>query len=1146
MALKTLDHPFNVMRHASWDRAPKMPQVIVPAIATALGGGTIATIAAYAIYYAGTTALTSMALRALAPDMSASAISEQNKGTIINAREAAANQEYVYGQVRKGGVVTFMETTGEENKYMHIIISMAGHEVQEIGTVYINEEIVSIGANGTVSDARWNNKIKIYKHLGNQTSATDNFANVSTNLANTLHAETSATSAFVGKGIAYMYVRLEFDQDTFAGGIPTFTAIVKGKKVFDPRSSTTGYSNNAALCVRDYITSAYGLDDAAIDEAYFASAANDCDENVSTAGGGSQKRYTIDGVVNAGSTTGVALADMMEACNGTLFFSSGVWKIKVGVYEASVKSLTLDDFRSGITLPTRLSRRDNFNRVTGKFVYGGIYDENTNPNAGDWVETDFPAIESATFLSEDNGIENTMDISLLMVTDSARAQRIAKQKLFRSREQLTISAEFGLSAMGVEVGDVIDLTIEKYGWDQKEFEVASWRMFIADTGGIRIAMTLRETSSAAFDWNAEEVDIVSNNTTLPTYYSTAAVSGLALTATTVLNDDGITIPAIRATWNVSNDAFVQYYEVQYKRLGGEEDYGLIADSQTESEDWGSITVAFTAEEDYGLTNEPILSPDADYVSTFGSTTSFLLQPVLNGYDYNVRVRSVTSLGVRSPWASATLGSVGDTTPPNAPLSLSAAAGYKSITLSWTNPGDQDLSYVEVWQNITNNLATAELIGSVAGTTFTVPNLPNNVTRYYWVRAVDYSLNKSEFTSAASATTLLIEPNDFSDAVNDLFQEAGAFGIEPVSNLPASGDFDGQLVLLLPDITIYRWDDATSSWSDELYTASSVEVGSITYAAFATGIEPIGVVDALPTVSGYEGPKVVVLTTDGKLYRLVDDAWTAAVNTDDIEGTIGENLFSDDLRPIERVAALPSTGLTQGRVVMLTTDNKLYRYTGSAWTSAVPATDVTGQITGTQISDNAITTSKIAANQITANEIASNAVTADKVSAGSITADKVAAGAISADKIAANAITATKIAADAVTADKIAANAVDADAIAANSITTGKIAAGAVNADQIAANAVTSAKIFAGAVTTDKLSAGVVTADKIASGAIITSKLAAGAVTADKMSVNELSAVSAQIGTFQSAATGARMVIQDDKIIVYDANNVVRVKIGNLT
>ena len=1112
MALKTLDHPFNVMRHARWDTATRMPQVVVPAIATALGGGTIATIAAYAIYYVGTTAITSAIMRKLAPDMSGAAMAEANKGTIINAREAAAPQEYVYGQVRKGGIVTFMETSGDDNKYMHIIIAVAGHEVEEIGQVYINEEVAGIDSNGNVVDSRWNNKIKVYKHLGNQTSATDNFANAPTNLAATLHAETSATSTFVGKGIAYMYVRLEFDQDTFAGGIPTFTAVVKGKKVFDPRTSTTDYSNNAALCIRDYIVSSYGLDDPAIDETYFAAAANDCDESVATAGGGTQKRYTIDGVINASSTTGVALADMLDACNGTLFPGGGVYKLKVGVYNTSVKSLTLDDFRSGITLPTRLSRRDNFNRVTGKFVYGGVYDEINNPNAGDWVETDFPAIESATFLSEDNGIENSMDISLLMVTDSARAQRIAKQKLYRSREQLTISAEFGLGAMGVEVGDTIDLTIDKYGWTNKEFEVATWRMFIADTGGIRVAMTLRETSSAAFDWNGEETDIITNNTTLPTYYSTAAISGLALTATSVVNDDGITIPAIMATWNVSNDAFVQYYEIQYKRLGGEEDYGLISDANDEQEDWGSITVAYTSEEDYGLTNEPILSPDADYVSSFGSTTSFLIQPVLNGYEYNVRVRSVTSLGVRSPWASATLASTGDTTPPNAPLALSAVGTYKAITLSWINPGDQDLAYVEIWQNTTNNLSTATLVGSVAGTSFTVPNLPNNTTRYYWARAVDYSLNKSEYTTVASATTLLIEPNDFSDAVNDLFQEAGAFGIEPVSSLPASGAFDGQLVLLLPDITIYRWDSATSSWSDELYTASSVEVGSITYAAFATGIEPVGVVDALPTVTGYEGPQVVILTTDGKLYRLVSGAWTAAINTDDIEGTIGENLFSDDLRPIERVAALPSTGLTQGRVVLLTTDNKLYRYTGNAWTSAVPATDVTGQITGTQIADNSITTSKIAANQVTANEIAANAVTATQISAGSVTADKVAAGAISADKIAANAVNATKIAADAVTADKIAANAVDANAIQANAITAGKIAAGAVSADQIAANAVVSSKIFSGAVTTDKLAVGVVTADKIASGAIITSKIAAGAVTANKISVSELSAISADLGT----------------------------------
>jgi hypothetical protein len=55
----------------------------------------------------------------------------------------------------------------------------------------------------------------------------------------------------------------------------------------------------------------------------------------------------------------------------------------------------------------------------------------------------------------------------------------------------------------------------------------------------------------------------------------------------------------------------------------------------------------------------------------------------------------------------------------------------------------------------------------------------------------------------------------------------------------------------------------------------------------------------------------------------------------------------------------------------------------------------------------------------------------------------------------------------------------------------------------------------------------------------------GAVTADKLNVNQLDAVSANIGTFQSAASGARLVIKDDTIEVYDDSNNLRVKIGNL-
>ena len=54
---------------------------------------------------------------------------------------------------------------------------------------------------------------------------------------------------------------------------------------------------------------------------------------------------------------------------------------------------------------------------------------------------------------------------------------------------------------------------------------------------------------------------------------------------------------------------------------------------------------------------------------------------------------------------------------------------------------------------------------------------------------------------------------------------------------------------------------------------------------------------------------------------------------------------------------------------------------------------------------------------------------------------------------------------------------------------------------------------------------------------------AGAVTADKIQADSLSSISATIGKFQSATNGARLVIKDNILEVYDNNNVCRVRIG---
>jgi hypothetical protein len=1121
--MKTLQTPFNVLRHNDWSRVPRDPVTIGLALlgpglaGTAILGTTLGVI----VGNLAISMVTSWALSALSPKPDFSSFS--SSGLQVNAREPAAAHDFVYGEIRKGGTVSFYESTGAENKYLHQIIVLAGHEVNDIGDIYVNDEIVTLDANGFVTSGAWDSKIRIKKHKGDQTAADSD-----------LVSETSVDSNFKGLGLSYLYVRYEFDQDVFANGVPLITAVVQGKKVYDPRSDTTVYSNNAALCMRDFITSSYGLNDSAIDDGSFAAAANESDEIVALAGSGSEKRYQINGTVKSSSPIGNVLQNMATACAGTLFWGMGAWKLKVGAYSSPVKTLTLDDLRSSITLDTRTTMRDNFNAVRGTF----------NDSSQGFITADYPEIASAAFKTEDNGEEVALDLSLPFTTSAAAAQRIAKLTLYRGREQMSLSAEFGMEAFGVEVGDIIAFTNPRYGFDEKEFEVVSWSLAAnQDAGDLRVSLGLRETSAAAFNWNAEETAITSNNTTLPAFSVVNAPTNLTLTTTAVINNDGITIPAIKADWDVSSNAFVQYYEIQYKRLGGEEDYGSIADAQTSSENWGSITVSATETEDYGLTNEPILTPDVQFSSVFGSSNSYTIEPVLNGYDYQIKVRAVSALGVRSPFATAEVSSEGDVTPPNEPLSVSAIGGSKYIAVEWTNPADQDFSHVEVWENNTNNLSTAEFVGSSPSSNFVRPNLANYVTKFYWVRAVDYSLNKSDYSAPVSATTALITPDDFNSAVNDMFSDAGAFGVEPVDTLPASGGFDGQLVLLKSNVTIYRWDATTSAWSTDLFTASSVDPGSLTYTSFASGIEPIGVVSSLPTVAGYSGPQVVVLTTDGKLYRLVSGAWTAAVNTADIDGTIGENLFSDDLRPIEKVATLPSTGLTQGRVVMLTTDNKLYRYTGSEWTSAVPAVDLTGQIDGTQISDAAITASKIGLAAITTAKLANDSVTSDILAASSVDSTALKDAAVSADKIGTDAVTTAKIANDAVTADliasdaitetKISDDAITTDKIKAGSVVAAKIATGAITADAMAANSVTAAAIEAGSITASEIEASTitsgllaadsVTASAILAGTITANEIAADAITANELAANTITAAEIEAGAITATEIAAATI-----------------------
>lgn len=189
-------------------------------------------------------------------------------------RQPTPERRYIYGEVRVSGATAFIGST-EDNKYLHVIIMLADHEVAEIGEVLINDESITpdaIDGSGFVTSGRYENLVRIKKYLGTDAQTADS----------DLVSEVSEwTNDHKLSGIAYIYVRYEFDRDAFPTGIPNLSAYVRGKSVYDPRDSSNGYSGNIALISRDYLNdSRLGFDvpTERINDTVLSDSADSCDE----------------------------------------------------------------------------------------------------------------------------------------------------------------------------------------------------------------------------------------------------------------------------------------------------------------------------------------------------------------------------------------------------------------------------------------------------------------------------------------------------------------------------------------------------------------------------------------------------------------------------------------------------------------------------------------------------------------------------------------------------------------------------------------------------------------------------------------------------------------------------------------------------
>lgn len=490
-----------------------------------------------------------------------------------------------YGRARLGvKVVDFRvdEDSEDDRRSAYVVAFCVGSEngegIEGIDNIFFDGRagIIAPNVTGALSsdgntkfDEDDNDVLEYSIHLGSDSQTAD------AELVATFD-EWNANGA--GRGIAYMAMFLTYDENAWRSGIPQVTAQLQGRKVYDPRSDTWGWSENPALCILDYLTSArvglgalYAERDGGarseIDEASFIAAANYCEETVSVpdglGGSTSQPRFICGGWVDTGRDPASNLRDLLSSCRGRLVYEQG--KFRLVINQPAVPTafeLTPDNiigewefFRSGAgQVP---------NRVAVTYIDSSA---NFQPNEAIWPE----AGQANGFLTNDNGFENTLQLDLPFTNEYYRAQQIGILALREQREDVGCVVSAKESALVLRVGDVVPLTHPTPGYDAQPMRVEA--VGINPDGTVRLV--LAEHDDGAYSLDPQNTRDTLSGSILPDPFTVEPPADLALLSdsTTALNtQEGQRIPQLLVTWTKSPDPFLDAYRLRY-RVEGQADW----------------------------------------------------------------------------------------------------------------------------------------------------------------------------------------------------------------------------------------------------------------------------------------------------------------------------------------------------------------------------------------------------------------------------------------------------------------------------------------------------------------------------------------------------------------------------------------------
>ena len=741
-------------------------------------------------------------------------------GITVTSKAPTAPYRIIYGESRVGGTIVYAETTSSTNEFLHMVIVLAGHEVDDIPTIYLGDDAVALETSSNDSNGipiytptsgdQYNGKLRVKKHFGDPAQLAD---------ANLVTDVTQWTTDHKISGKAYLYLKFTFDKDVYPNGVPNISAIVKGKKLYDPRATSftassgtvstanntitisshglstfdratydingntaigglsngtlyyvikvdsntiklatnyancvagtaisltsvtgsttqkfnfTTFSDNPVLCIRDYLKDTiYGLqvEDVEINDTNFIASANTCDETVTvTNPSGTEKRFTCNGSFQLTQTPKVIIENLLTTLGGFLIYSNGEFKVIPSAYLSPTVTLNESNLRSGISINSRVSKKELFNAVKG------LYSEPAN----DYQPQNYPILTNSSFEAEDNNERIYAEFDYPFTNSSRMCQRLSKIQLLKVRQQISFSASFDMGAFDLDVGDTVNITNARMGFTNKTFQVLEWGFSIdGNDGSLQITANFKEIASVVYDFSTGDYSTVSSGkaTNLPKSTSVSPPTAITLTDELVSYNDGTVIVKLVIELTEATDNFTELYEIEIKQ-------------------------------DTDASGTPLSPADTFKEIGRGSRTKYEFLNVIDKATYSVRARGVNIYGVNSSTITASRTIIGQIAPPSDVENFACNIIGKEAHLSFDPVPDLDLSHYRInyspltsgaeWQN---SIVLVKKL-SRPGTSIVVPAK----TGTYLIKAVDKLGNVS--INASQVVTQITTIGDFTDLITN--------------------------------------------------------------------------------------------------------------------------------------------------------------------------------------------------------------------------------------------------------------------------------------------------------------------------------------------------------------------------------------------